>query len=310
MKYYKIILAIAISASFIFIYLFIPSNIIVSDNIVVHQSGSSVTRGFVQIQYWDKWMPHKKIEGHSFILEEGELAINASFIASVKANFSKGDFSSGVIFSAIDAGRDSTLIRFEASVDNRHLSPITRIQNYIESRKLKSQLLTIIKAAGAYYGSTKGIYGFDIVESKVKDTTLVSTQRNFADTPSIHQQYEMIQTLKEHIKKYNGVIHSAPMVNITRISNNEVYTQVAFALAQDIPPGDQISIKKMVLGKILEVKLIGNQRKINAAFEAISYYLSDNMKSSPAIPFVTYDTDRTIEKDDSKWLSTIYYPIF
>jgi hypothetical protein len=310
MKYLKIILAIVLSAAFLFIYLFIPNRIVVSDNIYIPQAGSSVTRGFVQIQYWDKWMPRKTIQGHSFIWEDGELEINAAFIASVKSRFSKEDFEAGVIFSAVDAGKDSSLVRFEAEVDNRHLSPLTRIHNYVEAQKLKIQLNKVIRAASAYYSSTKGIYGFEIIESKVKDTTLITTQQNFPDTPSLVQQYKMIDLLLNHIKKHNGIIHSEPMVNITRLGDKEVFTQVGFALAADIPAGDQMAIKKMVLGNILETKVIGGQRKINAAFEANKLYLSDHLRTSPAMPYVTYNTNRLLEKDESKWQSTIYYPVY
>lgn len=310
MKYLKIILAIVLSAAFLFIYLFIPNRILVSDNIYVTQTGSSVTRSFVQIQYWDKWMPHKAIEGHSFIWEDGALEINASFIASVKARFTKEDFEAGVIFSAVDAGKDSSLVRFEGEVDNRHLSPITRIHNYIEAQKLKAQLLTVIKTAAAYYSTSKGVYGFDIIKTRVKDTTLISTQQNFADTPSLAQQYAMIDKLLKHIQKYNGIIHGDPMINITRISETEVYTQVAFPLAADIPTGDQIAIKKMVLGNILETKVQGGQSIINAAFEANRNYIADHLTSSPAIPFVTYNTNRLKEADQNKWISTIYFPVY
>ena len=310
MKYLKIILAIVLSAAFLFIYLYIPNNIIVSNNVYVYQAGSSVTRGFVQIQYWDKWMPRKSIQGHSFIWEDGELEINAAFIASVKSKFTKPEFEAGVTFSAVDAGKDSSLVRFEAEVDNRHLSPVTRIHNYLEAQKLKIQLNKVIDAAASYYGTTKGIYGFEIKETRVKDTTLISTQQNFPDTPSIAQQYAMIDKLLKHIQKNNGVIHGDPMVNITRLSETEVFTQVAFSLAADIPAGDQLAIKKMVLGNILETKVAGDQKVINAAFEANKLYISDHLRTSPAIPYVTYNTNRLKEKDPSKWQSTIYYPVY
>jgi hypothetical protein len=310
MKYLKIILAIVLSAAFLFIYLFIPNDIIVSDNVYVQQAGSSVTRGFVQIQYWDKWMPHQSIKGHSFIWEDGELEINAAFIASVKSRFIKEDFEAGVIFSAVDAGKDSSLVRFEAEVDNRHLSPVTRIHNYIEAQKLKAQLYKVIHVAASYYGTTKGIYGFEIKETRVKDTTLISTQQNFPDTPSIAQQYALIDLLMKHIEKNKGTIHGDPMVNITRLGENEVFTQVAFPLAADILGGNQIVIKKMVLGNILETKVQGGQAKINAAFEANKLYISDHLRTSPAMPFVSYNTNRLKEADQSKWISTIYFPVY
>jgi len=86
------------------------------------------------------------------------------------------------------------------------------------------------------------------------------------------------------------------MVNITRLGDKEVFTQVGFALAADIPAGDQMAIKKMVLGNILETKVVGGQRKINAAFEANKLYLSDHLRTSPAMPYITYNTNRLLEK--------------
>jgi hypothetical protein len=310
MKYLKIILAIVLSAAFLFIYLYIPNNIIVSNNVYVPQAGSSVTRSFVQIQYWDKWMPRKSIQGHSFIFEDGELEMIESFIATAKGVYTKPGLESSIIFSAIDAGKDSSMIRFEATIDNRHLSPFTRIHQFIESKKLNALLNNIILSAAAYYSTNKGIYGFDIVETKVKDSTLITYQKSFSDTPTIVQQYDIIGKLLDYIKKNNGVVHSDPMVNITRISASEVYTQIGFALEKDIPSNNQFIIKKMVLGNILETKVVGGQRQVNAAFEASKLYISDHLKASPAIPYVTYQTNRLEEKDQQKWKSTVYFPIF
>lgn len=310
MKHLKLIIALLLSAAFVFIYLFIPNRIDIKDQVLVRQAGSAVTRGFIQIQYWDKWMPHKGIEGHSFILEKGKLELASAFIASAKAIYTLDNFSAGITFSAVNAGKDSSLIIFEEMVDNRHISPITRIHNYIEAQQLKHILKKIILAAGQYYSNTKSIYGFDITETRVKDSTLVSTYKTFPDTPSIAEQYALIQILNEHIRKNNGVIHGDPMVNITRVSNQEVYTQVAIPLAADIPASDKVQIKKMVLGNILEAKVIGGQKNINSAFVALSDYLNDHLRSAPAIPFVMYHTNRLEVKDENKWESTIYYPVF
>jgi hypothetical protein len=66
----------------------------------------------------------------------------------------------------------------------------------------------------------------------------------------------------------------------------------------------------MVLGNILEVKVVGNNNKVEQALQATEDYMHDRMKTSPAISFVTYNSNRLLEKDSSKWISTIYYPIF
>lgn len=310
MKNLKVLLATLVTVAFLFVYLFIPSHITLSSSVKIPQTGNAATRGITQIQYWDKWMPRKSIEGHSFIWEEGKLTVNIAFIASAKTAYEKDGFMAPVTFSAIDAGNDSALLIFESIIDNRNLSPFKRIHNYIEARKLKPLLVNVLQKAGSFYSTSKGVYGFDIKETKVKDTTLITTTQNFPNTPSVKQIYDMIHVLENHIKKYNGIIHGDPMVNITKMGDNSVYTQVAFPLAADIPAGNNIVIKKMVLGNILEVKVVGNADKVEKALQAAEDYMFDRMKSAPAISFVTYNSNRLLEKDSSKWVSTIYYPIF
>lgn len=310
MKNVKVFLASFAAVAFLFVYLFIPSHITLSSSVKIPQTGNAATRGITQIQYWDKWMPHDSIDGHSFIWKEGKLTVNTAFIASAKAVFTKENFEAPITFSAIDAGHDSAMLVFESTIDNRYLSPITRVKNYFEARKLKPRLVNVLQKAGNYYGTTIGVYGFDIKETKVKDTTLVTTERNFPSTPTVQQVYDMIQLLENHIRKNKGIIHGDPMVNITTMGDNTVYTQVAFPLAADIPAGNNIVIKKMVLGNILEVKVVGNNNKVEQALQATEDYMHDRMKTSPAISFVTYNSNRLMEKDSSKWVSTIYYPIF
>jgi hypothetical protein len=100
------------------------------------------------------------------------------------------------------------------------------------------------------------------------------------------------------------------MVNITRADAKEIYIQVAIPIERDIPVNGAFSIKKMVLGNLLSVKVQGDQAKVNEAFEATKQYITDKQKYSPAIPFIIYNTNRLLEKDSSKWISTISYPIY
>ena len=310
MKQFKTIAAVIAVVLFFIIYLFIPNKIVVTKDLIVPQSSAGVTRGLMNIQYWDKWMPYKSIEGHSFLLEGGSLEVLESFLSSAKTIFKIEEFSTPVTFSAVASGKDSSLIRYEAVIDNRHVSPIQRIQDYWVSKKVKAQMNIVIEAAGKNYATTKGIYGFDITQDHVKDSVLATTHKIFADTPSLVQLYKMIHELEAHVQKNNGTIHGDPMVNITRLSEKEVFAQVAYPLAKSIPEANDIQIKKMVLGNILTVKVVGNGNKVAHAFEETQNYMHDRSKSSPAIPFVVYNTNRLQEADPKKWVSTIYYPVY
>ena len=153
MKYIKTSLAIIAAFIVILVYLIIPNKIVVSKTIFVHQPGNLVVNAFMSIQYWDKWMPYKKIEGHSFIFENGKMEVGDAFLSTAKCIYSIDDVYVPVIFTSVDAGNDSSLIRYECNLYNRYISPVTRIQNYFIAKKIQQQLIPIMSAAKKYYSS-------------------------------------------------------------------------------------------------------------------------------------------------------------
>jgi len=151
MKYIKLFLIIAISLFVFLVYLVIPNKIVVSNNNFVHQPGNIVSNAFMSIQYWDKWMPHDSIDDHTFILKQGKLEVNESFLSAVKCFYTINEMSGPVTYSAIDAGGDSTMLRYEATINNKFISPLQRINNYLDSKKMKGQLDITLEAAKNFY---------------------------------------------------------------------------------------------------------------------------------------------------------------
>jgi hypothetical protein len=151
MKYLKMTAFLLVVGGIYFFYLFIPNRIIISGNDYFPKAANDPDKGILQIQYWDKWMPYKKIEGHSFVFENCKLDVQEAFISSAKSNISRDDTNAPLIISALDAGNDSTYVRYECSIDNRSFSPIVRWHNYASSKKMEEQILKIMKAAKIYY---------------------------------------------------------------------------------------------------------------------------------------------------------------
>ena len=80
MKFTKVFIAIVLAGLLGFVYLFIPSTLIVSGSAIAHQSNNSVIRGFTKLENWGNWMP-KKVDGkNSFTLENGIININACLL--------------------------------------------------------------------------------------------------------------------------------------------------------------------------------------------------------------------------------------
>jgi uncharacterized protein YjdB len=242
--------------------------------------------------------------------KEIALVATSALVATIEADLNQDGIQVPVVFSVENGEGNNSIIRYETGMNNIGWSPIERIQYALFARKIKHQLDLVLAAATAHYNYNKGVYGFDIVETKVKDSSYVAIDQTLTDTPSLVQIYQMVDQLAAFINTQKGKAIGDPMVNITRAEAKEVYIQVAIPLERDIPVNGAFSIKKMVLGNLLSVKVQGDQAKVNEAFEATKQYITDKQKYSPAIPFVIYNTNRLLEKDPSRWISTISYPIF
>jgi hypothetical protein len=253
----------------------------------------------MQTNKWWEWMP-----------KETTLNVTGTMVATIQTELILDEVKVPVEFSIIDDTSKNAIIEFETSMENSNWSPVARVQNYLFAKKIQGQLDLILAAAGNYYNTVKGVYGFEIKETNVQDSSLITLDQVRMDTPTLVQVYNMIAQLEQHIIAQNGKIKNDPMVNITRINKDEVYTQVAIPIEKDIQVRSPFTLKKMVLGKLLSVSVIGDAATVNNALIAAKQYLGDKQRTSPAIPYVIYNTNRIKEPDAQKWRSTINYPVF
>jgi hypothetical protein len=299
MRKIVLLLTTILVLSVVAIYLLVPKQFIIKGTQAVNQSAPSVIRGMMQTNKWSEWMP-----------KEAKLNLTGTMVATIQTELILDEVKVPVEFSIIDDTSANAIIGFETSMEQTNWSPIARVQNYLFAKKIQGQLDLILAAAGNYYNTVKGVYGFDIQETNVQDSSLIALDQVLMDTPTLVQIYDMITQLEQHIIAQNGKIKNDPMVNITRINEDEVFTQVAIPIEKDIQVNSPFTLKKMVLGKLLSVTVIGDAATVNNALIATKQYLGDKQRTSPAIPYVIYNTNRIKEPDAQKWKSTINYPVF
>jgi hypothetical protein len=299
MRKIVLLLTTILVLSVVAIYLLVPKQFIIKGTQAVNQSAPSVIRGMMQTNKWSEWMP-----------KEARLNLTGTMVATIQTELILDEVKVPVEFSIIDDTSANAIIGFETSMEQTNWSPIARVQNYLFAKKIQGQLDLILAAAGNYYNTVKGVYGFDIQETNVQDSSLIALDQVLMDTPTLVQIYDMITQLEQHIIAQNGKIKNDPMVNITRINEDEVFTQVAIPIEKDIQVNSPFTLKKMVLGKLLSVTVIGDAATVNNALIATKQYLGDKQRTSPAIPYVIYNTNRIKEPDAQKWKSTINYPVF
>jgi hypothetical protein len=54
----------------------------------------------------------------------------------------------------------------------------------------------------------------------------------------------------------------------------------------------------------------GGDYTVNQALEHLQEYMNDYQRATMAIPFQSWVTDRSAEKDTTKWVTKIYYPVY
>ena len=309
MNYSKLIALLLITSLIYFIYLFIPNTLTVSGSSIAKQAGNTVLRGFMQLESWEKWLSKKENDSNSYSLANGVLKIKSSFVSNVYCDYIIKDKNIPLTFTIESIGKDSSKIEFQLSIDNKTLLPWQRVANYFLARSIDSALTNAINQARKYYTTTMANYGFDIKEEKIKDSLLVSSEKYYADTPTIAQVYGMLDQLKQYVDSKKGVLHGDPMVYIARDAKR-VYLQVAYLLEKEIPTAPLFDVRKIKVRNLVSINVVGDaQLAYKAKYEAENY-LHDQSKFAPIMPYIIYNTNRLLEKDSSRWMSTIFYPIF
>lgn len=310
MKKWILVFVSVIIICIISTFVFIPSSLKVSGYQTAPVPAGSISRVFERGGNFSKWWPGEKINDSIFSFQDTRYSVLKSNALGISISASKNDFSVTGEINTIVVGRDSAAIILDYQSFNAGYNPIKRIENYFKAVRLKKQSEIILSAFKQFATDKKNIYGLDIIEAKVKDSSLISTKKYFDHYPTNKEVDDLINKLKQHIAANGGVIKDYPMLNIHINEDKKYEAMVAIPLLKDIPVKGDIIIKKMILGNILEAKLTGGDFSINNGMNALKNYAKDHEKVSPAIPFQLMITDRNRETDTTKWVTVVKYPVF
>jgi hypothetical protein len=308
-KWISILLAIIIIST-IAIYILIPSQLKVAGSIQVNKPSGLVSRLFLMPEKAKYWWPGEKTNDSSFVYQQVHYRflnwnpINITFKAEIN------ELSVNATVNTITAQMDTSLIQIEYEEFKTSINPIKRIEAYWNAKLLKKQLDSIAVTLKRYAENEENVYGIPVVRAKVKDSSLISTQKLYPQKPTNKEIHDLIQVLKTYVVQNGGVERDFPMLNIREMLDHQYEAMVAIPILRDIPVKGNIIIKKMILGNILEAKVVGGPTRIAEAEVAIKNYAEDFNKKSPAIPFQLLVTDRYTESDSTKWITYVKYPVF
>ena len=297
--------------AFISIYFIIPQNITATSTVTVDAIDGNVFKFLVKKEAWPKWWPgsHLVADSNLFAYNGTTYTIkkDANSYIEVNINTTKVELDSKINYLAADDG--STAITWEASKQSS-LNPFERITEFVRIKNQQTEMDSILAHFKQFIQKDTNVYGLSIKIVKLKDEFMLATNTVTKTPPSEDLIYGMLDRLHKQIAAQNATETNKPMLNINKTDSNEYHVMVAIPINKTIPPGANAVINKLLLGgNSIQTGVKGGRGTIDNAFGQLQNFRKDYKLTGVAMPFELMLTDRSMEKDTSKWVTQLYWPI-
>ena len=295
------------------VYILIPTHLPIAEIAVLDARQTTVYRALTEPLIFQKMSGkvNSEIEGHSATLQHNEIAFQfreqgSGFITS---SITYKDLSLESMLTLINKGGDSAAVGWRTEVQTSK-NPFKRIQQYHKGKKIKTAMSEILERLQGFVAKKDNVYGFNVIQSNVTDTFLITTKATTTNYPDKREYYILIKKLETYIHAQGAAATNYPMLNIIKLDSNLFEIMAAVPVNRELPNTRNIVFKKMVAGKVISSEVSGGRNTIEQAFDGLSNYASDYRLSRPALSYQSLITNRLTQADSSKWITRVYLPVF
>jgi hypothetical protein len=310
MKKWIIAAVVCIVLLTLFSYLFVPNIITINKSVFIENNLNALRRSIANHDDWRSWWPDSSQKTNNRLSFNGNnYSVKDNTISTVFVNIQGGNIFATTSLNIIPGNEDSIKVEWAAAIATSY-NPINRFQKYVEAKKIEHDFSTILTAIKNHYSTIASVYKLDIKRDTVKNAWLVFTYDSSKGYPSTEKIYAMADVLKKYIISQHAVITDSPMLNIYTKDSLVYLTRVGVPTDRKLPSIDKIQYRWMLGGgNILTARVSGDQKAAEQALAIVQTYVTDYQLIAPAIPFFSLETNRLAEKESSKWVTKIYYPI-
>jgi len=298
------------------IYIFIPRNIIISKVTLINCNTEGVSRIVFRPENWQKWTnktrsfaANSPATGNLFTHKGTSYQITKLLHNSINVLIKSKNFKTNSIINILPLPADSTAVQWKTNIITG-FNPFERIKLYRQAITIKNDMTDILSNLRSFLEKKENVYNISIQKTSTTDTVLVATKSVSTEYPATPVIYDKIKILQNFISAKGAIQTGAPMVNITKLNKDKYQYMVAVPTNKALQDGQNIFLRKMVRGNFLVTEVKGGESTVNEAMKNMQLYISDYKKTSMAIPFQSFVTDRSKEADSSKWITKIYFPIY
>ncbi|WEA02107.1 hypothetical protein [Mucilaginibacter sp. SJ] len=258
---------------------------------------------------WDKWWPGTKTGDRQYNFRGAKISIDKMTNSSTYLKLKKDNLTFNGKISYFADAEGSVKFKWDA-VDENNAQFLSRITNYFKTRDVENQVAEILLSLKHFLEDERNAYGYRIYLNHAKDTVLLVSANTYPIYPSLQAIYNTVTTLQQQAVGQGAKQTNFPMLNVTQTDEHEYQVNVALPINKKITPFQKTSINNIPKGgNLLVADVRGGQGTVNNALAQMKIYMKDHRLISPAMPFQLLVTDRLAQKDTSKWITKIYYPI-
>ncbi|AYL95671.1 hypothetical protein [Mucilaginibacter celer] len=307
-KIFLIVLAVIILLATAIFFL-IPTKAEIAGEVTIDASDVVAAKFLITQTGWDKWWPGKKLSDKHYQFDGADFYISKVTNSDVYLALKKDGqvFNSDISYLAGEEG--SVNVKWIATGEDKS-GFFSRLNYYFGTKAATEQIAVILNSLKHFLQDERNVYGYRIYLNHAKDTVLLATSGTYPDKPSLPMIYGIINNLKEQAKKQGAAQTNFPMLNVTQTDDHTYALNVALPINITISPAPNTTITHIPKGgNLLVADVHGGPNTADNALNQVKAYMKDHRLVSPAMPFQSLITDRSAEKDTSKWVTKIYYPI-
>ncbi len=317
MRKWIVIFLISLAVLVASLYILIPNSIFIHKSVTINISQTAIKRLLKDDSNWKKWWPGNDStsvdkNGNAIMSFNGNTyaITDRKFSSTLLAINKETDTIAHTSLNIVENSKTSVNLDWEAQMLTSS-NPFERLKIYLASKKISNDMAALINQMQAFLSSQSNVYGgIDIRQQSVVDSTLISTYDSIKGYPSVEFIYGLIDKLRKYTSSQQAVVTGNPMLNIFTKDSIEYIVKVALPVNKKLPSNGNISYKWMLPGgNILVTEVKGDALAINKAFEQVELFVNDYGRDAPAISFLSLITDRQLEKDSTRWITRIYYPV-
>lgn len=289
-------------------YVFIPNIIKLRSGIGVGATGEGIHRMLLDKKNVAMWWPGKTnkdvlyLNNHSYKIENSNITLLHISINGQTTSVTTGLFLISLMI-------DSTQLEWTGSMITSY-NPVKRFLAYQEAKKLSQDMNRILKNIQTFYSKPENIYGIEIQRAYVSDSFLIATSGQSTGYPSSQYIYSLIDQLRKYAYRQSAKESGYPMLNVKTSDSINFDVKVAIPTDKLLPSSGNILQKQMLgRGNILVAEVKGGVSATLHAFQQLQHFVDDYQYKTPAIPFYSLITDRSMESDSTKWITKIYFPV-